>query len=206
MSIFKRSSTEAQQASAETSPETAQGSQAATATMVPPLVAPGVVPPPAAPIYSTLPQEKPAAEDPGPSMAEKLRMTKEALENARVSLEGNVRIAAQRSSRSSTSQSQGVQRRPAQQVVPSSPRTTTTRAFDPVACAQTGLLNLAWRWQEAGSPIRAIHTYMELLDRYPDTPAASAAVADLVKLSEKLANEGQFHAALAIFDRLEQLQ
>jgi hypothetical protein len=79
------------------------------------------------------------------------------------------------------------------------------RFFDPVVAAQTGLLNLAWRWQQAGAPIRAIHTYVELLTRYPDTPAAAAAVADLVELSEKLAHEGQFHTALGIYDQLEEL-
>jgi len=41
--------------------------------------------------------------------------------------------------------------------------------------------------------------------RYPGTPAAAAAVADLVKLSEKLTAEGQFHTALTIYDHLERL-
>ena len=76
---------------------------------------------------------------------------------------------------------------------------------NPAACAQAGLLSLAWRWQDAGAPIRAIHAYVELLTRYPDTPAAAAAVTDLVELSEKLVEEGQFHTALAIYDHLEQL-
>jgi TolA-binding protein len=74
-----------------------------------------------------------------------------------------------------------------------------------VAATQAGMLNLAWKWQEAGSPIRAIHTYIELLHRYPDTPGAAAAVADLVALSEILTKQGQFHTALAIFDHLEEL-
>jgi hypothetical protein len=77
--------------------------------------------------------------------------------------------------------------------------------FDPVAATQAGMLNLAWRWQEAGAFIRAIHTYVELLTRYPDTPGADAAVADLVELSEKLVEHGQFHTALAIYDHLEEL-
>jgi hypothetical protein len=46
---------------------------------------------------------------------------------------------------------------------------------------------------------------VELLTRYPDTPAAGAAVSDLVELSEKLVGEGQFHTALAIYDQLERL-
>ena len=74
-----------------------------------------------------------------------------------------------------------------------------------MAAAQTGLLNLAWSWQKSGAPIRAIHTYVQLLSRYPGTPAAAAAVADLVELSETLANQGQFHTALAIWEQLEEL-
>lgn len=77
--------------------------------------------------------------------------------------------------------------------------------FDPVAATQAGLLNLAWKWQEAGAPIRAIHTYVELLERYPHTAGAEAAVADLVELSEILTEQGQFHTALAIYDHLEAL-
>jgi TolA-binding protein len=74
-----------------------------------------------------------------------------------------------------------------------------------VAHIQSGLLSLARRWQEDGSSHRAIHAYVELLTRYPETPAAAAAISDLVELSESLAREGQFHAALGIYDHLEQL-
>ena len=77
--------------------------------------------------------------------------------------------------------------------------------FDRMAATQAGLLKLAWKWQEAGAPIRAIHTYIELLTRYPDTPGADAAVADLVELSDILTEQGQFHTALAIYDHLEEL-
>jgi hypothetical protein len=77
------------------------------------------------------------------------------------------------------------------------------QTFDPLRAAQTGLLKLAWSWKQAGAPIRAIHAYMELLFRYPDSAAADAAVADLVELSDALVSEGQFHTALAIYDHLE---
>ena len=47
---------------------------------------------------------------------------------------------------------------------------------------------------------------MQLLDRYPGTDAADAAVADLVELSDRLAQQGQYHIALAIYEQLEQLE
>ena len=155
----------------------------ATATR-PASAAPGVVPPPAAPIYA-------------------MRQAPNATGNA-MSTNGNGTHAMD-----AAPPAKAIQRRAAPNAAPVPMRALRTRSgarpFDPAACAQAGLVNLAWRWKEAGSPIRAIHTYMELLHRYPDTPAASAAVADLVELSETLAQHGQFHTALLIYDQLERL-
>jgi hypothetical protein len=163
--------------------------------------APGVVPPPAAPLYSTRPETAPRVEaDAQTSVAEKVRIAKETQRDVRE----KVRLGVQRA-RSSMPARDTPKPQP-RRVVPITTRTAArAQTIDPVSVAQTGLLNLAWRWQEAGSPIRAIHTYMELLTRYPHTPAAAAAVVDLVDLSEKLAQEGQFHTALAIYDHLEHL-
>ena len=177
MSIFKRSSGDAQQTGTAPSPAN---------------TAPGVVPPPAAPMYSMRPAE---------SVAERVRMARDAQMRARASVQAGIRGATQRPATATacvvTSRSHGA---------PATPRTMPPLdPSNPAACAQAGLLSLAWRWQDAGAPIRAIHAYVELLTRYPDTPAAAAAVTDLVELSEKLVEEGQFHTALAIYDHLEQL-
>ena len=191
MSIFKRSS-EVQQPSAE----------AAKASFAPPssIATPGVVPPAAAPVYSTRPAESATGiEGAGSTVAERVRVAREAQRSVRE----RVRVGVQRA-RAATSTGQSVAPR-AVQVVPPSTRRPPRYPSDPEVYAQQGLLNLAWRWQEAGAPIRAIHAYYDLLTRYPDTPAAAAAVADLVDLSEKLADDGQFHIALAIYDHLEHL-
>ena len=178
MSIFKRSATEVQQ---NAPPE--------------PGSAPGVVPPPAAPMLSMRPAES-GAEGP---VAEKVRAAKEAQQRVRE----RVRLAVQRA-RSTPSAGRAVQQqRPVQPAAPTRRLARTAGSFDACAYAQAGLLNLAWAWQESGAPIRAIHAYLNLLERYPDTPAAAAAIADLVQLSEKLTNEGRFHIALAIYDELE---
>jgi hypothetical protein len=194
-------------------PPTARAAQSASA--------PGVVPPPAAPIYSMRPPEAPQAdEDAQSSLAEKLRMAGEALQRMQESVQGgvqgslkgglqgsvqgNLEVAVQRR-RTAPSSATRVRRSSAQRPAEAAraPRTQAHQPFDPMRAAQAGLLSLAWSWQEAGAPIRAIHTYVELLTRYPGTPAAAAAVADLVKLSEKLSAEGQFHTALTIYDHLE---
>lgn len=177
MSIFKRSSSDTQ-----------------TATVPAPSTPPGVVPPAAAPIYSTRPPE-PAPQGEG-LVAEKVRKAKEAQQSA----QEKIRVAVRRATGTGSPPTASCVTPRAFLRPPMAPRTSSSEA-----CAQAGLLNLAWMWQEAGAPIRAINAYVELLERYPDTPAAASAVEDLVKLSEKLAGEGQFHTALKIYDHLEQL-
>jgi hypothetical protein len=189
MSIFKRNEPAVQPASAATATtEVASGGRGEQqASLMPPFVAPGVVPPPAAPIYSMRPPES-------------------ARTTTQETVQERLRVAVQRAGTAVSVE--GVRRR----AVPPAPRaparqlpTGSRQSFDPIRCAQAGLLNLAWSWQEAGSPIRAIHTYVQVLTRYPDTHAAAAAVADLVELSDKLADQGQFHTALVIYEHLERL-
>jgi hypothetical protein len=203
MSIFKRSSPDVQPTSGAPAPETITQVRQPDpmASVMPPFAAPGVLPPAAAPFYSTQPPEarrtEAAVESP---VAEKVRTAREAQQSAQERIRRTVRHTKV------APPAPGVQRRPPQQVVQASRRMAAPHVpADPAACAQAGMLNLAWRWQEAGAPIRAIHTYVELLTRYPGTEAAAAAVGELVDLSDKLASEGQFHIALTIYDHLEHL-
>lgn len=194
MSIFKHSGSNVKEAPAP-SPQTAAvaGQADQAGKLLPPFVppaaaqrpaaAPGVVPPPAAPVYSMRPPEPAARADNTAAAA-----TSEDVKRARaMAAIAQAARAAQRST--------------AVACPPAPPR----HPFDRMAATQAGLLKLAWKWQEAGAPIRAIHTYIELLTRYPDTPGADAAVADLVELSDILTEQGQFHTALAIYDHLEEL-
>jgi hypothetical protein len=135
------------------------------------------------------------AEDVDVSVAEKVRLAREA------QLRGRDRLTARRARAAASTQV--VRRQAVAQPSPVPATQPIRQGFDPLRAAQTGLLKLAWSWQKAGSPIRAIHAYMELLFRYPDSAAADAAVADLVQLSDTLTSEGQFHTALAIYDHLE---
>ncbi len=197
---------EAQQATAA-GPEA--GAPVEGATMMPPFMpagaagrgaSPGVVPPPAAPMYSMHPPE-PARVEGDTETAEIARSRR-----TRGTVQESVRLAVQRT-RMPAAAAQGARRSAgaAGATIPLAAQPTVRPTFDPVRAAQAGLLNLAWKWQESGSPIRAIHAYLELIGRYPDTPAAAAAVADLVALSDKLAEEGQFQTALAIYEHLERM-
>lgn len=159
-----------------------------------PAPAPGVVPPPAAPTYTMRPPEG------GTSVvAEKLKTARGVQE----SVQERVRIAVQRA-KATVAPTNDVDRRPARQSTPAT-LSTPFPTQELLASAQAGLLNVARTWREADAPIRAIHAYVELLTRYPETPAAAAAVTDLVELSEKFAAEGQLHAAFGIYEYLEDL-
>lgn len=78
-----------------------------------------------------------------------------------------------------------------------------TYYYDPQAAARTGLLQLAVRWKEAGAPNQAMYTFMEILNRYPQTGTAAAATEELVDLARQLENQGMFYAALSIYQKLE---
>jgi hypothetical protein len=212
MSIFKRQNpTEVEPASAKPAPEMApQGGDQALmppfahpAAAARPTSAPGVVPPLAAPMYSMRPPEPPPREErdvvPGVTV-EKAVMAREAQQRAQDAVQNRLRVAVQRKRAAPSAVPQQSVR-----LVPRPARPPVRSSFDAARCAQSGLLNLAWSWQEAGSPIRAIHAYFQLLTRYPGTAAADAAVADLVELSDRLAAKGQFHTALAIYEQLEDL-
>jgi hypothetical protein len=190
MSIFTRSNTEQVSAAPSTDKLADPGAPGA---------APGVLPPPTAAAYSVRPEPAPAES--GASLADKVRMARQQQQ----AVGERVRAGVQRAKATTSAPQARPQQQPPTATATVSRSSSMRYPFDPVTCAQTGLLGLAWRWQEAGAPIRAIHTYIELLTRYPDTAAAAAAVSDLVELSEKLADQGQFHIALAIYDHLEYL-
>jgi hypothetical protein len=207
MGIFKRHEQPAVQP-AGAAPASEGSRQDKSTTLMPPFVsaprdsaAPGVVPPPAALMFEMNPPDSARVDvDAASLVAEQVRKTP----GSQQAVEKRVRVALQRArtaSRATASRRVAVAAMPSATAAWQQGRQT----FDPVRCAQAGLLNLAWSWQQAGAPIRAIHAYMQVLCRYPDTPGAAAAVADLVELSEILTEEGKYHLALSIYDELERV-
>lgn len=213
MSIFKHS-TEVQEPTATAIPAGSAASQPDRRTkLTPPFAgavprttaAAGVVPPQAAPIYSMQPAPRAESDGDGAAMAN----SRVASEPQQPALPAPASAAPAQPAKAAALPAPAMRRQAAPRQAPAIPQPVqppTRQQFDPARAAQAGLLNLAWSWQQAGSPIRAIHTYMELLARYPGSPAAAGAIADLVQLSSKLAEQGNFHTALSIFDDLEELQ
>lgn len=79
------------------------------------------------------------------------------------------------------------------------------RAQSPAQVARLGRLRMAREWRDQGSVYEAIHAYEEILVAYPGTGVAATAVDDLVEMAKKLEADGQFHAALDLYHRIEQL-
>lgn len=77
--------------------------------------------------------------------------------------------------------------------------------FDPHGTIRVGFLRLARNWKETGQLYQAMHAYMTILERYPGTGVADAAVEDLMELAETFEEEGRFHAALNLFNKIEEL-
>src|SRR5215472_1772559 len=162
MSIFSRSASTPQQTTTAPAPEpgapTATADQAApdkASTFAPPRnAAPGVVPPPAAPVYSMRPAESERRVD---TVADSSMS-----DSARMALKAKSHLAAQRA-RPVAAPAQARKRQLQQPAPAPAPKRAALQGFDPIRAAQTGLLKLAWSWQSAASPIRAIHTYMELI-------------------------------------------
>ena len=88
---------------------------------------------------------------------------------------------------------------------PAPRRAAVGEVFDPRGATGVALVRLARNWHRAGSTYQAIHAYTQVLIRYPGTGAASLAVEELLELAETLEQQGRFHAALNIFNQLEQL-
>lgn len=77
--------------------------------------------------------------------------------------------------------------------------------FRASAAIRVERLRLARRWREAGMPYSAIYAYTQILERYPDTGVANAAIEELLDMAKELAEENKYYTALGIFNRIEEL-
>jgi hypothetical protein len=85
------------------------------------------------------------------------------------------------------------------------PRIEPGVLFDPKGVIRVGFLRLARNWKDTGQPYQAMHAYMMILERYPGTAVADAAVEDLMELAESFEQEGKFHSAMNLFNKIESL-
>ena len=113
----------------------------------------------------------------------------------------------QRASNQSARRSSSSSNPPARKSTSSSKRSGSgnARSYNPAQVARVGRLNMARAWRDQGSVYEAIKAYEEILAAYPGTGVAAAAVEDLTQMAQNLEAQGQFHAALDLYHRLEQL-
>jgi len=94
---------------------------------------------------------------------------------------------------------------PAARRRPPARRLAPEEVFDARRAVPVALLRLANTARASGGVYTAIYAYMQVLERYPDTGAASAAVEGLLELADLLEQNGRFYTALNILNQLEEL-
>ncbi|HEU5344131.1 MAG TPA: tetratricopeptide repeat protein [Ktedonobacterales bacterium] len=77
---------------------------------------------------------------------------------------------------------------------------------DPTLRAQQAMLRMAGDMRAQGHPHEAMDMYTKLMDDYPDTEAARAAMNALMDLAQQLEQTGQPRLALEIYQIVEQYQ
>lgn len=65
------------------------------------------------------------------------------------------------------------------------------------------ILRMARAWQAAGHVNEAIHTYTELLTRYPGTFVAQEAAEELHLLAQSYEKQGKYHLARSLYEKLQ---
>ena len=74
--------------------------------------------------------------------------------------------------------------------------------FDAIAASRAELIRLAATWSDAGAPFQAIRIYTQVLERYPNSGAAVAAVDGLLNLARRLQQQGMYFTAAGILEKL----
>jgi tetratricopeptide (TPR) repeat protein len=77
---------------------------------------------------------------------------------------------------------------------------------DPTLRAQQAMLRMAGDMQTQGHVYEAVDMYVKLMDDYPDSEAARAAMNALMNLAQQLEQSGQPRLALEIYQIVEQYQ
>ena len=77
--------------------------------------------------------------------------------------------------------------------------------LDAGAAARGAILRLARDAQAKGMFYQAIHAYNHLLEQYPATKESRKAVGELIGLAQFLEQQGRYHTAMSLYQRLEDL-
>lgn len=83
---------------------------------------------------------------------------------------------------------------------------TNSPVFDPSEIARTSMLRLARSWESRGQINQAIDTFSRILSAYPDSAEAHSAAEEILTLAQRYEQQGHYHLALSLYQRLEQLK
>jgi TolA-binding protein len=54
-----------------------------------------------------------------------------------------------------------------------------------------------------GKPHQSLTAFLKLIEQYPDSKEAPAAINQVLTIANNMRQKGQFHVAMRVFDRLE---
>jgi tetratricopeptide (TPR) repeat protein len=68
----------------------------------------------------------------------------------------------------------------------------------------SSLFTLAMTLERLGKVHQALTPYLKIIEKYPDTAEAPAAIENVLAIADGMRQKGQFHVAMRIYDRLEE--
>jgi|GEM_PF-1265255 len=79
---------------------------------------------------------------------------------------------------------------------------TINAGIDVAAVQRASMLRMGENWQKLGKLNQAIDTYLRIVADNPGTPERESAKAALVSIATGFEQEGRYHLAISIYDRL----
>ena len=81
----------------------------------------------------------------------------------------------------------------------------TRRSAELAAVARASMLRMAKAWQTVGQINQAVDAYASLVARSPNSAEAQEAADRLVALAQAYEQQGRFHLALGLYQKVERL-
>lgn len=79
---------------------------------------------------------------------------------------------------------------------------TNSTGIDVAAVQRTSMLRMGQNWQKLGKLNQAIDTYLRIVEDHPGTQEGEAAKVSLLTIAAGFEQEGRYHLAISIYDRL----
>ena len=79
---------------------------------------------------------------------------------------------------------------------------TISTGVDVAAVQRASMLRMGQNWQKLGKLNQAVATYLRIVEDNPGTAESEAAKAALLTIATGFEQEGRYHLAISIYDRL----